>query len=56
MSATLSTKHFRLYKDVLLLLAKHGHGELVKDAPIVDDPLDFGPTPANATGGQGTGR
>lgn len=45
MSVTLSSKHFRLYKDVLLLLAKHGHGDLMKDAPVVDDPLDFGPTP-----------
>src|SRR5205809_6750597 len=45
MSVSLSPKHFKLYKDVLVLLAKYGHGDLVKDAPIVDDPLDFGPRP-----------
>src|SRR5687767_1612291 len=45
MSATLSPKHFPLYKNVLLLLAKYGHGDLVKDAPVVDDPLDYGTTP-----------
>ncbi len=46
MSVSLSPKHFRIYKDVLLLLAKYGHGDLVKEAPVVDDPLDFGPAPA----------
>ena len=46
MTVPLSPKHFALYKDVLILLAKYGHGELVKNAPIVDDPLEFGPAPA----------
>lgn len=45
MSHSLSPKHFALYKDILLLLAKYGHGELLKGAPVVDDPLDYGPTP-----------
>ena len=45
MTASLSPKHFSLYKDVLLLLAKYGHGDLVKEAPVVDDPLDYGPPP-----------
>jgi ubiquinone biosynthesis protein len=45
MSLSLSPKHFALYKSVLLLLAKYGHGDLVKDAPVVDDPLDYGPGP-----------
>src|SRR5437764_11676080 len=47
MSVSLSPKHFKLYKDVLVLLAKYGHGDLVKDAPVVDDPLDFGPRPTS---------
>jgi predicted unusual protein kinase regulating ubiquinone biosynthesis (AarF/ABC1/UbiB family) len=29
----------------LLLLAKYGRSDLVKDAPVVDDPLDYGPPP-----------
>lgn len=45
MALSLHPKHLQLYKDVLLLLAKYGHGDLVKDAPIIDDPLEYGPTP-----------
>ncbi|HSI14545.1 MAG TPA: AarF/UbiB family protein [Chthoniobacter sp.] len=45
MALSLHPKHLELYKDVLKLLAKYGHGDLVKDAPIIDDPLDYGPTP-----------
>lgn len=45
MKVSLSPKHFPLYKNVLLLLAKYGHGDLVKQAPVVDDPLDYGPPP-----------
>jgi predicted unusual protein kinase regulating ubiquinone biosynthesis (AarF/ABC1/UbiB family) len=45
MRLSLQPKHLQLYKDVLILLAKYGHGDLVKDAPIIDDPLDYGPPP-----------
>ena len=45
MALSLRPKHLQLYKEVLKLLAKYGHGDLVKDAPIIDDPLDYGPTP-----------
>jgi len=45
MALSLRPKHLQLYKDVLKLIAKYGHGDLVKDAPIIDDPLDYGPTP-----------
>jgi ubiquinone biosynthesis protein len=45
MNFSLSPKHFSRYKDVLLLLAKYGHSDLVRDAPVVDDPLDYGPPP-----------
>jgi len=47
MSVSLSPKHFTLYKNVLVLLAKYGHGDLVKNAPVVDDPLEFGPRPTS---------
>jgi predicted unusual protein kinase regulating ubiquinone biosynthesis (AarF/ABC1/UbiB family) len=45
MALSLHPKHLQLYKDVLLLLAKYGGGDLVKDAPIIDDPLEYGPRP-----------
>lgn len=45
MGLSLKPKHLQLYRDVLVLLAKYGHGELVKDAPIIDDPLEYGPKP-----------
>jgi len=47
MSVSLSPKHFALYKNVLVLLAKYGHGDLIKNAPVVDDPLEFGPRPTS---------
>jgi len=45
MGISLKPKHLQLYKDVLLLLVKYGHGDLVKGAPIIDDPLDYGAPP-----------
>lgn len=45
MGLSLKPKHLQLYKEVLVLLAKYGRGELVKDAPIIDDPLEYGPPP-----------
>jgi ubiquinone biosynthesis protein len=51
MSLSLSPSHLRRYRDVVALLVKYGHGDLVKEAPIVDDPLPFAqpsPTPPEA--------
>jgi predicted unusual protein kinase regulating ubiquinone biosynthesis (AarF/ABC1/UbiB family) len=45
MAVSLSAKHLQLYKQVLLLFAKYGHGDLVAAAPVIDDPLDYGPPP-----------
>lgn len=45
MGISLKPKHLQLYRDVLILLAKYGRGDLVKNAPIVDDPLEYGPPP-----------
>lgn len=46
MSLSLSPAHLRRYRDVVALLVKYGRGDLVKGAPIVDDPLPHTPTPA----------
>ena len=40
MALSLHPKHLKLYKDVLWLLARHGGGDLVKGAPLIDDPLE----------------
>ncbi|MDB6148809.1 MAG: putative unusual protein kinase, partial [Chthoniobacter sp.] len=51
MSISLSPTHLKRYKDVAMLLIKHGRGDLLKDAPIVDDALEYGaapPVPAEA--------
>jgi len=45
MSLSLNPKHLKRYKDVAALLIKHGRGDLLKDAPIVDDALDYASTP-----------
>lgn len=45
MTLSLNPEHLKRYKQVLALMIKHGHGELVKSAPIVDDPLEFAPPP-----------
>ncbi|MEI9897088.1 MAG: AarF/UbiB family protein [Chthoniobacter sp.] len=45
MALSLQPTHLKLYKDVLILMAKYGHGDLVKEAPVIDDPLDYGPSP-----------
>ncbi len=45
MTLSLHPEHLKRYKQVLSLLIKHGHGDLVKEAPIVDDPLEFAPPP-----------
>jgi predicted unusual protein kinase regulating ubiquinone biosynthesis (AarF/ABC1/UbiB family) len=37
---SLQPSHLKRFKDVALLLAKYGRGDLFKDAPVVDDPLE----------------
>jgi ubiquinone biosynthesis protein len=39
MAVSLTPKHLGLYKSVVMLLAKHSRGDLMKDAPLIDDPL-----------------
>ncbi len=46
MSLSLRANSLKRYRDLLLLFYKYGHGDLVKQAPIVDDPLPFAPPPA----------
>ena len=45
MSLSLSPAHLRRYRDVVALLIKYGRGDLVKDSPIVDDPLPYADAP-----------
>jgi ubiquinone biosynthesis protein len=45
MTLSLNPEHLKRYKQVVSLLIKYGHSDLVKDAPIVDDPLEFAPPP-----------
>jgi predicted unusual protein kinase regulating ubiquinone biosynthesis (AarF/ABC1/UbiB family) len=38
--------HLRRFKELALLLAKYGRGDLLKGAPVVDDPLEhYAPPP-----------
>ncbi len=46
MTLSLSPTHLRRYRDVVGLLVKYGHGDLVKDSPVVDDPLPYATKPA----------
>ena len=39
MSLSLAPAHLRRYRDIVALLVKYGRGDLMKDSPIVDDPL-----------------
>lgn len=45
MGLSLQPSHLKRFKDVALLLAKYGRGDLFKDAPVVDDPLEHYATP-----------
>lgn len=45
MSISLRPKSLKRYRDILMLFYKYGHGDLVKNAPIVDDPLPHAPPP-----------
>lgn len=35
----MSPSHLKRYRDVLMLFHKYGHSDLVKKAPVIDDPL-----------------
>ena len=50
MSLSLKPEHLKRYKQVISLLIKYGHGDLVKDAPVVDDPLEHAPPPSVPAG------
>src|SRR5687767_2982090 len=45
MSLSLNPGHLKRYRDLLLLFHKYGHGHLVKDVPVIDDPLPHAPSP-----------
>ena len=52
MALSLNPAHLKRFKDVALLLAKYGHGDLLKKAPLIDDPLEHQqapPTPPQAS-------
>jgi len=46
MKLSLRPASLKRYRDILALLYKYGHGDLVKHAPVVDDPLPFAPPPS----------
>lgn len=46
MSLSLKPSSLKRYKDILTLFYKYGHGDLVKGAPLIDDPLPHAPPPA----------
>lgn len=39
MSLSLKPANLKRYRDLLMLFHKYGHGDLVKNAPVIDDPL-----------------
>ncbi|WP_395740896.1 ABC1 kinase family protein [Prosthecobacter sp.] len=45
MSLSLKPANLKRYRDLLMLFYKYGHGDLVKNAPVIDDPLPFAPPP-----------
>lgn len=45
MSISVQPRHLKRYKDVALLLAKYGRGDLLKESPLIDDPLEHYPAP-----------
>lgn len=46
MGTLLQPHHLKRFKDIALLLAKYGHGDLLKASPLVDDPLEhYAPPP-----------
>ncbi|WP_395746939.1 ABC1 kinase family protein [Prosthecobacter sp.] len=45
MSLSLKPANLKRYRDLLMLFYKYGHGDLVKNAPVIDDPLPYVSTP-----------
>ncbi len=45
MSLSLKPSSLKRYRDILALFYKYGRGDLVKDAPLIDDPLPHAPAP-----------
>lgn len=45
MSLSFKPEHLSRYYDIARLLVKYGHGDLVKEAPLIDDALDYGAAP-----------
>jgi predicted unusual protein kinase regulating ubiquinone biosynthesis (AarF/ABC1/UbiB family) len=45
MTLPLNLKHLKRYKEIVALLIKYGRSDLLKKAPIVDDPLEYAPAP-----------
>lgn len=45
MHLSLKPTNLKRYRDLLMLFYKYGHGDLVKNAPIIDDPLPFARIP-----------
>lgn len=45
MSLSLKPANLKRYRDLLMLFYKYGHGDLVKNAPVIDDPLPHAQTP-----------
>ncbi len=43
MSLSLKPANLKRYRDLLMLFYKYGHGDLVKNAPVIDDPLPHAP-------------
>ena len=46
MTLSLKPKNLKRYREVIALFIKYGRGDLVKDTPIIDDPLEYAPPPA----------
>lgn len=46
MTLSLKPKNLKRYKEIVALLIKYGRGDLVKNTPIVDDPLEYAPAPS----------
>lgn len=45
MSLSLNPSHLKRYRDLLMLFHKYGRGDLVQNAPVIDDPLPHAPAP-----------
>jgi ubiquinone biosynthesis protein len=45
MTLSLKPKNLKRYKEVIALLIKYGRGDLFKNTPIIDDPLEYASPP-----------